>query len=88
MQLKRIFIIKDYRGYIGRAGLKFRYLHSADYNQRLDPAASNIMDCYLLTRTYDIAYRQWSKGDPTTDLSPLVVILMYRAYGEELDKTT
>ena len=33
---KNLPIIKDYRGYIGRAGLKFRYLHSADYNQRLD----------------------------------------------------
>ena len=63
---KNLSIIKDYRGYIGRAGLKFRYLHSADYNQRLDPAASNIMDCYLLTRTYDIATEM--VADSTTEL--------------------
>ena len=83
---KNLSIIKDYRGYIGRAGLKFRYLHSADYNQRLDPAASNIMDCYLLTRTYDIAYRQWLQGDLTTEPLPPSSDSMYRAYGEELDK--
>ena len=60
---KNLQLTKDYRGYTGRSGLKFRYLHSADYNQRIDPSPSNIMDCYLLTRTYDAQYRQFLAGD-------------------------
>jgi len=83
---KNINIIKDYRGYIGRSKLKFRYLHSADYNQRIDPAASNIMDAYLLTRTYDIQYRQWLQGDLETEPLPPSSDSMYRSYGTELDK--
>ncbi len=83
---KNINIIKDYRGYIGRSGLKFRYLHSADYNQRIDPAASNIMDSYLLTRTYDIQYRQYLQGDLQTEPLPPSSDSMYRLYGTELNK--
>ena len=83
---KNLEVIKDYRGYIGRSGLKFRYLHSADYNQRIDPAASNIMDTYMLTRTYDIAYRQFLQGDRLTEPLPPSSDEMYRTYGVELDK--
>jgi hypothetical protein len=83
---KNIEITKEYRGYIGRSGLKFRYLHSADYNQRIDPAASNIMDSYLLTRTYDIAYRQFLAGDRLTEPLPPSSDEMYRTYGTELEK--
>jgi|TARA_B110000908_G_scaffold172771_1_gene243010 hypothetical protein len=83
---KNLTVIKDYRGYTGRAGLKFRYLHSADYNQRIDPSASNIMDSYLLTRTYDIAYRQFLQGNLTTEPLPPSSDEMYRTYGVELGK--
>lgn len=83
---KNLEITKDYRGYTGRSGIKFRYLHSADYNQRIDPAASNIMDSYLLTRTYDIAYRQFLSGDRLTEPLPPSSDEMYRTYGAELDK--
>lgn len=83
---KNITVTKDYRGYIGRSGLKFRYLHSADYNQRIDPAASNIMDSYLLTRTYDTQYRQFLAGDRLTEPLPPSSDEMYRTYGRELDK--
>jgi hypothetical protein len=83
---KNLQVIKDYRGYTGRSGLKFRYLHSADANQRIDPAASNIMDTYMLTRTYDIAYRQFLQGDRLTEPLPPSSDEMYRTYGVELDK--
>ena len=61
-------------------------MHSADYNQRIDPAASNIMDSYLLTRTYDIAYRQFLAGDRLTEPLPPSSDEMYRTYGTELEK--
>lgn len=59
----------DYKVYFGRDNLKFRYVHSADYESRIDPSVSNIMDIYVLTKTYDINYRQWIAG--TLSAKPL-----------------
>jgi hypothetical protein len=52
----------DYKVYSGRDNLKFQYTHSADYDSRIDPGVSNIMDVYILTKSYDILYRQWLNG--------------------------
>ncbi len=52
----------DYKVFIGRDELKFQYTHSADYNSRIDPGTSNIMDVYVLTNDYDAQYRQWLLG--------------------------
>ena len=52
----------DYKVYAGRSGLKFQYTHSADYESRIDPGASNIMDVFVLTKTYDTTFRQWLSG--------------------------
>jgi hypothetical protein len=52
----------DYKVFLGRDKLKFQYTHSADFESRIDPGASNIMDVYVLTREYDTAYRQWIDG--------------------------
>ena len=61
----------DYKVFIGRDNLKFQYTHSADYNSRIDPGASNIIDIFVLTKNYDIIYRQWLAGaDITQPLPP------------------
>jgi hypothetical protein len=52
----------DYKVYVGRDNLKFQYTHSADYDARIDPGASNIMDIYVLTIAYDTQFRQWLSG--------------------------
>jgi hypothetical protein len=52
----------DYQVYIGRSDLKFQYIHSADYDSRIDPGTSNIMDIYVLTVNYDTQFRQWVNG--------------------------
>jgi hypothetical protein len=52
----------DYKVFVGRDNLKFQYTHSADANSRIDPGASNIIDIFVLTKNYDIAYRQWLSG--------------------------
>lgn len=52
----------DYKVFIGRDSLKFQYTHSADYESRIDPGSSNIMDVFVLTKSYDITYRQWING--------------------------
>jgi hypothetical protein len=49
----------DYTAYIGRQDLLFQYRHNASDSKRIDPAASNLIDCYILTRSYDEAYRNY-----------------------------
>jgi hypothetical protein len=52
----------DYKVYVGRSGFKFQYIHSADYESRIDPSSSNIHDVFVLTKNYDTQYRQWLSG--------------------------
>ena len=49
----------DYKARLGRDKIKFRYIHAADSNSRIDPSASNIVDLYLLTKSYDTSFRLW-----------------------------
>jgi hypothetical protein len=56
----------DYKVFSGRDNLRFQYTHSADYNSRIDPGASNIVDIYVLTNSYDTQYRQWIAASATT----------------------
>jgi hypothetical protein len=51
-----------YKVYEGRDSLKFQYTHTADYESRIDPGVSNIMDVYVLTKDYDTSFRQWLGG--------------------------
>ena len=51
-----------YSAHIGRAGLKFQYIHNANVDRRIDPSASNIMDVYILTRSYDTNFRNYLAG--------------------------
>jgi hypothetical protein len=59
----------DYKVFFGRAGLKFQYVHNADYESRIDPGVTNIIDIYVLTKQYDQAFRQWLNG--TISVEPL-----------------
>lgn len=66
-------INNNYRANIGRPNLKFQYVHYADPDNRINPASSNIIDIYLLTKTYDTDFRNYlagaaqQPGIPTTD---------------------
>jgi len=52
----------DYIAAVGRSKLKFQYIHTADSDRRIDPSSSNIMDVYLLTRSYDRDFRNFLAG--------------------------
>lgn len=56
-------VTMDYRAFFGRSNIKFQYTHAADSSSRLDPSSTNIIDVYMLTRTYDTDYRRWIKQD-------------------------
>jgi hypothetical protein len=49
----------DYYAYSGRKDLKFHYIHNSGNDRRIDPSKSNLIDIYLLTKSYDTEYRTW-----------------------------
>jgi hypothetical protein len=49
----------DYLARTGRSSISFQYKHHAGQETRIDPSVSNIVDVYLLERTYDNLYRIW-----------------------------
>ena len=65
--ITRTFILEpSYVAYVGRSGLKFQYIHNASSDRRIDPSVSNIIDIYLLVRSYDINYRKYLIGATST----------------------
>jgi len=63
----------QYKAVYGRRNLKFQYIHAASEDRRIDPSLTNIIDMYILTRSYDTSYRNYLLGvetkpdEPTTD---------------------
>jgi hypothetical protein len=55
----------DYRARKGRSSINFQYKHHAGQETRIDPSVSNIVDVYLLERTYDNLFRIWLQDDGT-----------------------
>lgn len=74
----------DYKAVVGRVGLKFQYTHSANADRRIDPSVSNIVDMFLLTKSYDIAYRNYIGGKGEKPVPPTSDQLK-TMYGQTLD---
>jgi hypothetical protein len=77
-------IESSYRANIGRAGLKFQYIHNANVDRRIDPSVSNIMDVYLLTRSYDTTFRNYLSGITTTLPEPPNSDSLLISFGQNL----
>jgi hypothetical protein len=61
------FILEPtYKANIGRSKLNFQYIHNANVDRRIDPSVSNIIDVYLLTKSYDNSFRKYLSGGVTT----------------------
>jgi hypothetical protein len=55
----------------GRSNIKFHYTHNSGEERRIDPSKSNIIDIYVLTSSYDSAYRAYLTSQAgTAPLSP------------------
>lgn len=76
----------DYKIYIGRDNIKFQYIHNADYESRIDPGITNLVDVYILTKQYDINYRQWLNGSIAAEPLPLSTDLLYNLLSLDLNK--
>jgi hypothetical protein len=62
-------IDNTYSAAVGRRNLKFQYIHNASVDRRIDPSTSNIIDIYLLIRSYDESYRIYLAGG--SDVAPV-----------------
>ena len=78
-------VSQDYMAKVGRDKLKFHYVHAADESTRIDPSVSNIIDTYMLTKSYDNSYRLYLEG--TTSVKPLTPSSdqLYLNYGQQLN---
>ena len=52
-------VSSSYLAFTGRQNVVFEYQHNAENTRRIDPAATNLIDTYILTRSYDEAYRNY-----------------------------
>ena len=79
-------ITNDYKSYVGRSNIKFQYIHNADQNYRIDPSSTNIIDTYLLTKTFDIEYRKYLKGSIKTAPLPLSSDQLFLNFGQIINQ--
>ena len=82
----RLRITADYKARIGREDLKFRYIHAASAESRIDPSASNIIDMYILTRNYDNNFRLWLIEKSAQKPLPPSSDQLFIEYGSEINK--
>ena len=52
------------------AKMKFQYRHNSPNDRRIDPSASNVMDMYILTESYNESYRTWLRDPTGTAIEP------------------
>jgi hypothetical protein len=68
----------------GRRDLYFQYRHAAPANRRIDPAPNNIIDIYVLTKSYADSYQSWIRDTTGTLVQPYAdsTESLQLAYGE------
>jgi hypothetical protein len=68
----------------GRQGLFFQYKHISSNTMRVDPAPTNIIDLYLVTKSYYISYLNWlaDSTDKVAEPSPPTLSELSQAYGQ------
>ena len=86
LSTNKLTLTTDYSAYVGRDALRFQYVHAANENRRIDPSSSNIIDIYMLTKTYDVNYRKWLKGEVSAKPLPPSSDSLYLSYGEDINK--
>ena len=80
-----LVITQDYKVFPGRRDIKFQYIHNANYEARIDPGKTNIIDIYVLTTQYDINYRQWLQGSLSSEPLPPSTDYLYNVLSPNLN---
>ena len=76
----------SYRVFQGRDNLNFQYIHNADYESRIDPGLTNIVDIFVLTKNYDKEYRRYLQGSLTTEPLPPSSDELFNLLSTDLNK--
>ena len=63
--------VTGYTRKIGRQDIYFQYRHNAPNNRRIDPSPNNIMDLYLLTKSYNTSYMAWIRDTSNKVTKPV-----------------
>ena len=82
----KLNISANYKARFGRDNLKFRYIHAASAEARIDPSASNIIDMYILDRNYDNNFRLWLLEEVESKPLPPSSDELHVSYSSELNK--
>lgn len=67
--------VSNYVARIGRQSLQFQYKHNAPNNRRIDPSPNNLIDFYILTKSYSndyFAYITDTSGRITEPVAPSI----------------
>jgi len=75
----------QYYARAGRSDLKFHYIHNSGEEKRIDPAKSNIIDIFMLTRGYDTAYRMWLLDTAQMEPMPPTTATLEDTYSQYLE---
>jgi len=67
----------DYIARTGRQSLFFQYRHNSPLNNRIDPGTTNIIDVYVVTNEYYIAYQNYITDTTGTVPEPEVPTIDY-----------
>jgi hypothetical protein len=76
----------EYQAFVGRQDLYFQYKHNASDNRRIDPTAGNLIDSYILSRSYDEAYRNYITDytGKLTEPEPINSVTLNNTYSQLL----
>ena len=72
--------------YIGRSNIKFQYIHNADYESRIDPGLTNLIDVFILAKDYDKTFREWLDGTRTVEPLAPSSDFLYNLLSTDLNK--
>jgi hypothetical protein len=79
-------LLPEYFAKTGRSGLKFQYLHNSAENTRIDPSKTNLIDLYVLSKSYDTEYRNWLRSGIGNEPLPPSVQQLTAMYSNQLSK--
>lgn len=69
--LFRLVETDDYLARVGRPNLNFQYRHNSPNQRQIDPSPNNIMDLFILTKTYATDYLAWIKDTSNSIEMPI-----------------
>jgi hypothetical protein len=74
-----------YKREYGRYPLNFAWFYNTPRNHLIDPAPSNIIDTFIITRSYYLGLLQWLEGKTSIEPTPPTPLDLRTAYSELLD---